>query len=202
MEVTHIIFDLGNVLIDIHPERAMAALAETCNLPVARVQQLFLSSLHLQFMSGRLTGPQFYRRVRDALQRPVSLPRFRRVWGLVIGEPKDGMPELVKQLHERGYRLSLCSNTDPWHWQLARARCPFFKWFHRIFLSYRMRRLKPDRQVFEQVLAELHCLPGEAVFVDDTAENVSAARAVGMSAIHAWDVHTVAQGLAELGIAL
>ena len=44
----------------------------------------------------------------------------------------------------------------------------------------RGRRGKPDPEIFEIALAAIDCAPDAALFVDDTEENVEAARAVGM----------------------
>lgn len=202
MTVKAIIFDLGNVLVHIHPDRAMGALADRCAQPVERVRQLFLSGIHLQFMAGALTGRQFYQRVRTRLNCPISEQQFREIWALVIGDPKPGMAGLVEKLHERGYDLALCSNTDPWHWDLARQRCPFFQRFSHFFLSFELGLLKPDRRIFEQVLNRLQLAPEQVVFIDDTAENVRAAREVGMRAIQALDAASVVRGLAREGVSV
>ena len=42
---------------------------------------------------------------------------------------------------------------------------------------------KPDRRIFDAALLRFRAAPEEAVFVDDFAENVEAARAMGMRAI-------------------
>jgi HAD superfamily hydrolase (TIGR01509 family) len=49
-------------------------------------------------------------------------------------------------------------------------------------------RAKPAAAIFERALAQLGCVPAEAVFADDHAENVVRARSVGLHAIHGRDV--------------
>ena len=43
---------------------------------------------------------------------------------------------------------------------------------------------KPDREIYELTCARMGIEPTEAVFVDDNADNVAAARAFGMEAVH------------------
>jgi len=42
---------------------------------------------------------------------------------------------------------------------------------------------KPDERIYRLLLERLETLPGETVFIDDLAENVEAAKAIGMQAI-------------------
>ena len=44
--------------------------------------------------------------------------------------------------------------------------------------------MKPDAAIFERTLERLEVAPYEAVFIDDFAHNVAAARAAGLAAIH------------------
>ena len=43
---------------------------------------------------------------------------------------------------------------------------------------------KPERAIYELTCSRLAIAPSEAVFVDDNADNVAAARAFGMEAVH------------------
>ena len=55
--------------------------------------------------------------------------------------------------------------------------------------------MKPDPRIFQYALEQLDVAPAEAVFVDDVIENVEAARAFGMHAIH---FTTPRQAISEL----
>jgi FMN phosphatase YigB (HAD superfamily) len=46
---------------------------------------------------------------------------------------------------------------------------------------------KPEREIYALTCERLGIEPDEAVFVDDNAENVAAARAFGMEAVHFGD---------------
>jgi putative hydrolase of the HAD superfamily len=54
---------------------------------------------------------------------------------------------------------------------------------------------KPDPQIYKLLLDRLQTQPDETVFVDDNAENVAAAVALGVQAIQ---FHSTAQAIASL----
>jgi putative hydrolase of the HAD superfamily len=52
----------------------------------------------------------------------------------------------------------------------------------RCYFSDEIGAVKPDREVFDHVLAELGTPPRRIAFFDDTAANVEAARCAGLTA--------------------
>jgi FMN phosphatase YigB (HAD superfamily) len=58
---------------------------------------------------------------------------------------------------------------------------------------------KPDREIYELTCSRMKIAPHEAVFLDDNAENVAAAREVGMEAVHVVEPEVA---LAELELIL
>ncbi|NLG49514.1 MAG: HAD family phosphatase [Chloroflexi bacterium] len=59
--------------------------------------------------------------------------------------------------------------------------------FHLILNSARLGIAKPDPAIYEEALRQLGIKAGEAVFIDDRAENITAAAALGMHVV--WFVH-------------
>jgi putative hydrolase of the HAD superfamily len=57
---------------------------------------------------------------------------------------------------------------------------------------------KPDRAIFDRVLADLACAPAEALFTDDKLDNAAGAEAAGMHAIHYRHFEGFASELARL----
>jgi HAD superfamily hydrolase (TIGR01509 family) len=53
---------------------------------------------------------------------------------------------------------------------------------------------KPDPRIYRIALARLNMMPAETIFVDDMAENVDAARALGMRGVQ---FKNTAQTIAE-----
>lgn len=196
MQVQHIIFDLGNVLVNIHPEKAMKGFMGACGLTEEQVKSFYLSQLHLDFMSGKYTGEEFYQTMSQKFDCQIPLQQFKEIWHLVIGAPKPGIPELVKTLAEH-YTLSVLSNTDPWHWEFVKDRDSYLDNFRHYFLSFAMGVNKPDEKIFRLVLKELGTQPDNCVFIDDTEENTLAAQKLGFKTIWAANPEEIREKLAQ-----
>ena len=109
-----------------------------------------------------------------------------------VGGPKwDHLPH--KQRPEAGallplrkrYKLFVLSNTNPYvmDWACSPAFSskgkPLSDYFDKLYLSYQIGVTKPDRQIFDFLIADTDILPSESLFIDDGAGNVQAARQLG-----------------------
>jgi epoxide hydrolase-like predicted phosphatase len=56
--------------------------------------------------------------------------------------------------------------------------------------SCRVGARKPERSIYEHVLAKLACQPNEAIFLDDLETNIAGAQAVGIETIHVHNDHS------------
>ena len=96
-----------------------------------------------------------------------------------VGEFFEETLSVMNGLRSRGVEVCLLSNALP---NLAdTAGCLVDR--DRAFVSYEMGLLKPDKKIYENVLAQLGAEAKEVLFVDDKPKNVEAAKSVGMKAI-------------------
>jgi putative hydrolase of the HAD superfamily len=58
---------------------------------------------------------------------------------------------------------------------------------------------KPERAAFDHVASAIGATPGNILFFDDGAENVTGARDAGMQAVHVTSTNSVRDVLALLG---
>ena len=93
----------------------------------------------------------------------------------------------LKRLEELKHhsRLFLLSNTNEIHWEYARRWWQPEDYFEKIFLSYEMHQVKPDKEIFLQMLEEGGMKAEETLFIDDSKRNCEAAAALGLQTIHA-----------------
>ena len=93
------------------------------------------------------------------------------------------------------------TNSNPTHqafWEAAYPRA--VESFHKIFVSSDLGLRKPERAAFETISNATGIKLNAILFFDDTEENVSGARAVGMEAVHVKTHLDVQQALAEIGV--
>ena len=105
-------------------------------------------------------------------------PRFSdTVTGLL-----PGMGEIVRALHGRGVPLYAITNFSHEFWPPFRAReAAIFDLFEGILVSGEVRLVKPDPAIYALALERFGLSAGEAVFIDDRADNVAAAEAMGIA---------------------
>ena len=101
-----------------------------------------------------------------------------------------GVPErnlkLLLNLREKGYRVVLVSNTNPFMMAWAMdgdfdgKGNPLSHYVDKAYLSYECKVMKPNERFFRIVTAEEKIIPNETLFVDDGPRNVAAASQLGM----------------------
>lgn len=195
-----VIFDVGGVLIRTHDHKPRRRWEAKLGLRDWQSEELvFASDIGAAAQMGSLTEEQLWYEVGQRLELDEErLAEFRKAfWS---GDVLDAeLIDLIRQLRAR-YQTAIISNaTDA----LRRALTEEHKvadTFDLIVCSAEEGIMKPDLDIYRLTLKRLGRKPEEAVFIDDSRENVSAARQLGMHAIHYRDGLDVESALARLGV--
>ena len=124
-------------------------------------------------------------------------PRF----GDMIPGPIAGMTALVEALDAAAVPLFAITNFSDEFWPPFRKReAAMFDRFRDILVSGAERLVKPDPAIFALALERFGLGPGEALFIDDRAENVTAAEAAGLNGHLFRDAETLRAALENLGL--
>jgi FMN hydrolase / 5-amino-6-(5-phospho-D-ribitylamino)uracil phosphatase len=112
-----------------------------------------------------------------------------------------GMQALLDELRASPVRPSMhaLSNYPPWY-RWIEERCALSARLDSAFLSFELGVRKPDPEAYLAPCRALGIAPGEALFVDDRAENCDAARALGMDAVVFEGAPCLRVALAERGL--
>ncbi len=191
-QTKNIIFDLGNVIIDIDVPRAAQSFAKLSGQKPEDVLELFSTSgLFGQFETGKLDAAGFRNYVRELLEYPGWEDAVvDTAWNALL---LDIPPERIEMIQKLGknYRLFLLSNTSSIHIEAvnqilekATGVARLDDLFEKLFLSYEMGLMKPDPAIYEQVLQEAGLETSETLFLDDNENNIIAARALGIQTCH------------------
>ena len=199
-----IIFDLGNVIVNVDPVAGAARLANTSDDSRFHEPSVFLStirkrsaSLLVAFDEGRITPLAFYEEMASTYKLKLDFQEFVQVWNSGFSE-NLAVSSLVSRLAQH-VRLFILSNTNPLHFEYLHSTCPVIKKMEAVILSYQTGSAKPASAIYEHAL-QLAGLPPERVwYVDDVAEFVDAAAKLG---IHAIQFQSASQLSADLGAVL
>ncbi|MCX4780319.1 HAD family hydrolase [Streptomyces sp. NBC_01264] len=186
MQPKVVLFDLGGVVCRFHPERRLAALGRACGITPERVESgLYASGLISRWDLGLDSPSEMHRTIQERLGFQGSIRALQEIWCRAF-EPDLKVLTLVDAV--RPLRTALLTDNDP---LLLEAFPDLFPQvasrFDDLFFSCRLGAVKPEPVVFTQALDTMGFAPAEAVFIDDRAANVAAARGLGITAIHFRD---------------
>ncbi len=198
---TSVIFDVGHVLYDWNPRVLYERLFED-----ERALDVFLGEVatrewHFQHDAGR----PFADTSAELVKRFPEHAAMIALWGPRFGEqipgPIAGMVAIVEELDAAGVPLFAITNFSGEFFPPFRAReAAVFDRFRDIVVSGDERLVKPDAAIYRLALDRFGLAPGQAFFVDDNADNIAGAQALGIHAHHFRDAATLRPALVEAGL--
>ncbi|MCB1066678.1 MAG: HAD family phosphatase [Simkania sp.] len=183
-----VIFDMGNVLISFSFEKMLSQVATTVQLPVEKVKSLFVEEgIGIKYERGEVSSRDLYNMLSEHSPVPFEFTKFIEA-GCDIFTPRSEMVQIVKQLKAKGIRLILLSNTNEAHYQYISKHYDFLPLFDHLILSYKVHRVKPEKEIYQEALFHANASPHECFYIDDIAEYVHAARKLGIKG-HVYESH-------------
>lgn len=131
---------------------------------------------------GRFSTHDYWKRVGNDVGATWSDAQIHHLWLTDYRSWLSIDPavfDVIAELHEGGTRVALLSNAAEEYGGYLRGG-PIARFFERIFVSAEMGKLKPAADIYLEVAAELGVEPAQLVFIDNKAENVDGAEAVGI----------------------
>lgn len=189
--IQHIIFDLGEVIINIDRQAVRNQMLNKGVENIDEIHQILSEkNVYFDFETGAISEEQFRGAIREATGIPLTDQEIDDTWNaMLLDIPKERVRFMTK-LKSR-YKLYLLSNTNSIHWraydqgfQDAYDYPGINTFFTHAWYSFLMGVRKPDPEIFRMVLQEGCFEAGEVAFIDDLKENTDAARSVGIHGIH------------------
>jgi len=200
-QATTVVFDLGGVLIDWDPRYLYRSLFAGDDVAM----ETFLATVctpdwNRRQDAGRPWSEAVAELVAAHPQQRDLIVAYRERWAETLGDPIDPTVEVLAELRAAAVPLYALSNWSAETFPIARPRYPFLDWFDGIVLSGEVGAAKPDARIYEALLERYRLDPASLVFVDDVAENVAAAEALGLRSIRFTDAAALREELAGLGL--
>ena len=179
--IRNIIFDLGNVIINIDPDLTLRRFRE---LGVGNFGEMYSvlrqTDVFDRLDTGKITLPEFRQAIRDFAQVNLADDRIDEAWCAMLLDFPEENAELLRRLRIEGYKLFLLSNTNKMHIDYYTkylkqqfGRDLLAELFDRTFYSHEIGFRKPSREAFEYVLKTERLKPAETLFIDDLEHNVA-----------------------------
>jgi glucose-1-phosphatase len=189
--IKNIIFDLGDVIINIAPELTAKALekflSESQTLDWQAIAQ---SDIFLKHEKGEISDSTFFEQLKAKFQLQATENDIKTAWNVLLLDIPMARVKLIEKLGEK-YRLFLLSNTNFCHIQATNHILEqttgikhLSELFEKLYLSYEMKTRKPEANIYEQVLRKSNLIATETLFIDDNAANIEAAKKLNIKTLH------------------
>jgi putative hydrolase of the HAD superfamily len=137
---------------------------------------------------GLIDVATYFDRIREkapvVLGRELDMDAYARFWRTAAPGVHWMVVHKMRELKARGLRIALLTNNVKEFGEHWRATFPIDELCEDVIDSSHVGLRKPERAIYALTCERLGVAPHEAVFVDDNADNVAAARAFGMHAVH------------------
>ena len=200
-QIKVIFFDIGNVLLKIHPERMISKISNCVNIPYEVVESAFPQHAHDSYERGKITDYEWYMSCKTALPQSNSLSedQFWESWSLLLGDETDVVDILIKL--KKNYKIWLLSNTNPMHIKNEiEGRYVFQKLVDGSIYSYDVGYRKPGKEIYNIACDSAEVNPENSIFIDDLEENIIGANKVGINSIHYKNTIELLKELKRLNI--
>jgi FMN phosphatase YigB (HAD superfamily) len=183
----NIIFDFGGVIINIDYNLTANAFRD---MGLNNFDELFSKAKQRQlfdlYEKGLITSHEFRTELRSAFNVKPTAASIDMAWNaMLLDLPKERI-ELLQRLKST-HRTFLLSNTNEIHIDTIYSslnrdmKIPDFSvYFEKVYLSYKVKMRKPDKEIFHLVMNENRLKANETLFIDDSPQHIEAAKRLGI----------------------
>ncbi|MGO4514835.1 HAD family hydrolase [Terriglobus sp. 2YAB30_2] len=195
-----ILFDFGQVLSLTPDLEQWERMKRVLGLDEIDFQESYWQYRHA-YDRGDLNAVSYWHRIAEDYKITLSDTALQdlidadvRMWSR-LNQP---MVQWLRRLQQTGVRTGLLSNIGDAMAHGLRAKFAWMGEFAHAIYSFEHNLAKPEHAIYRKAAEGLGCSPDGILFIDDKAENIEAARAVGMKAIQ-YDLnnHTAFEGQME-----
>jgi 2-haloacid dehalogenase len=180
-----ILFDLGGVLIDWNPRYLYRPLFGGDDAAMEDfLARVCPPEWNLEMDAGRPFAEAVAERQRLFPEHAERIALWHTGWPQMLRDQIPETVELLAALRGRGHRLLALTNWSAETFPIARQRFAFLRWFEDIVVSGEVKLAKPDRRIFELAIRRAGLEPARTLYIDDSASNVEAAKALGFRTHH------------------
>lgn len=199
-KITTVVFDIGNVLAGFDWQAYLKRFRFSVETEERIARATFLGNNWKEVDRGAKTDAEIY---VDCLSEIPDLEKeLKAVWQGRLGIVKeyDYAADWIISLKKKGYRVYILSNYGKETFAEAQRTFSFLKYADGMVISYEIRHIKPEAEMYQELIRRYAVRPEEAVFIDDLLPNIEAARKMGFHTIPFTTKEEAERRLCELGV--
>ena len=179
--IKNIVFDMGNVLLAYTPQDYIKTVVEDEVIAKAVLEELFYGDEWQQLDAGSITEEDAVKQVSGRIPKYAEfVQKAMDEWHSNL-TPMQGMPEIVKKLKDKNYKIYLLSNASLRFFKY-RDKVEMFRCFDGFIVSAQEKLVKPDKAIFDCLCSRYNLNQEECIFIDDVQANIDGAIQAGLHA--------------------
>jgi FMN phosphatase YigB (HAD superfamily) len=187
MQIKNVVFDIGNVLISFRPDefhRKRGVSSEKIDL---YLKEIYHSREWQMIDRGVMTIPEAIISIagRSSLTTQETAGVFNLLEEMLFPLAENG--KLLKPLKMARFSLYFLSNFAEEMFDKVRSKNHFFSYFDGGVLSATVKMLKPEPEIYHELIRKYNIKPAETLFIDDLLPNIEAAGAIGFQTLYLHD---------------
>ncbi len=198
-DIGAVVFDIGNVLIEWHPERFYdRAIGREARLRL--FETVDLHAMNDKIDAGALFRETIYETAEAHPDQAAAIRMWHDNWIEMASPRIDRSILLLRALRNKGVPVFALTNFGIHSFAYAQTQYDFLSEFDRAYVSGHMGVIKPDPRIYEMVEAESGLSGAQLIFADDRADNIATAEARGwrghlFTGAEGWAHRLVDEGL-------
>jgi len=180
-----LILDYGDVLARPQLLECTRQMADLAAVPVSSFTAAYWEHRDSYHVNG--DGERYWRAVLEHARSPLgeadrraALPALSNLDASSWTDYREGMWKMASGFRDGGGLTAMLSNGVPAVMAKVREDKRLERFFDVVVVSCEVGCAKPDPVIYRLTLERLHVEPAMALFVDDRAENIAAAQAIGL----------------------
>ncbi len=189
--IKNIIFDLGNVVIDLDIKATDIAFKKLSGEHYDQIMQELKAEVFFEsYETGSIGTREFVKSLQDRIGGGISEQAIKDAWNAMLLDIPDVRYRILEEAKTK-YRTFCLSNTNALHIEFVYNQLKTTKgiehlddYFEKVYLSHKMGQRKPNVDIFETVINENQLTPSETLFIDDTYGHLEGAKKLGLKTFH------------------
>ena len=181
--IKNIVFDFGGVLVDWNPHHLYDKYFGSSEKADWFLKNICLYSWNLQMDGGKPFAEGVAELQAQYPEWTEAIGIYHTRWIEMMGGQFDDTVDVLHRLKAAGYRVFGLSNWSMETFPLVRDKYPVFQELEGMVVSGEEHLIKPDAAIYNCLLDRYQLQAEESLFIDDNADNVVGAKAVGMEAV-------------------
>ena len=183
----NIVFDLGGVVFRWQPDALIASVFDDSQTQDLVRKEILEHQDWVELDRGTISLESAID--RGAMRTGLANQAIERLFHAVPVSltPIEQTHALIRRLAITTNKLFVLSNMHLASIAYLEDRHDIWEIFHGVVISSRIKKVKPETQIYEHLLDEYRLDPTETIFIDDMPENLDAAASLGIRTIRFVD---------------